>query len=209
MKSVYKYSLGGLLLFVIITFLLYEPILNKIYGINKLSFFSEEDYIESLKVIRDYFPEEQNFIVSSEEEFQKYISLAPSEEIDYSIRQPMQLLYFDKGDLVSYHVNCYAQGSVFSGKINWNTDNRFDAFIPKSAVAIFDLSLKDINAIYGLKSDNLEGITIVVFWNQMFFKNSIGLIEMLYRNNLNYNDTADIVFINTDKFYIDYQNKEK
>lgn len=202
MRNVCKYSLLTVLLFVIGGLLFYEPILNKIYGINQLSFFSEQEYTESIKEIKVYFPKEQNFIMSSEEEFKRYISLAPNEDIDFSIRQPMQLLYFDNGRLVSYHVNCYAEGSVFSGKINWNTDNRFDAFVPKSAVETFDLSLKDINNIYSLKADNLKGITIIVFWNQMFFKNSIGLIETLRDNNIKYNDKANIVFINTDKFYI-------
>src|SRR5699024_3760469 len=46
--------------------------------------------------------------------------------------QPIQILYFDKnGKLTSFHANCYAKGGL--GHLNWNTNGRFNHFIPISA----------------------------------------------------------------------------
>ena len=119
--------------------------------------------------------------------------------------QPVQILYFKKDSLLSYHINCTAKGGF--SNLNWNTDQRFETFPPVSAVPITPQmqNLSKIRDIYGINDDS--EYLIVVFWTNMLPKISKSAIETV-KTNLRENgavNKADIVLINTDKFYVTLQ----
>ncbi len=116
--------------------------------------------------------------------------------------QPVQILYFKKDSLLSYHINCTAKGGLTN--LNWNTDQRFETFPPATAVPITPQmqNLSKIRDIYGINDDS--EYLIVVFWTNMLPKISKSAIETV-KTNLRENgavNKAAIVLINTDKFYV-------
>ncbi|MBO4402636.1 MAG: hypothetical protein J5792_02985, partial [Bacteroidales bacterium] len=87
---------------------------------------------------------------------------------DWRLVQPMQILYFANDSLVSFHRNCTARGKLFS--LDWNFDNRFGEFPPKTAVPLEDngLSYRKLQQIYQLPESLNTEYQIVIFWTNMF-----------------------------------------
>jgi len=191
-----------LLIVVFCAFLFFEPIMFRVYGINKIKSFSKYDYDKTVEKIKVLYPKNSFFIISNKERFQKYIDLGKSENQKYNLSQPIQALYFNNCSIISYHVNCYAEGSFLTGKLNWNTNNRFDYYYPKTAIEDMNINLYDILSIYEI--DYLNNIDVIVFWNHVFEKNSIELIKVIKDNNYVYNRNSNlnILFINTDESFL-------
>lgn len=172
------------------------------YGYKPIKQFDKNEYEAVVaSVLDDNF--KMNSIISDSAQFAYYrMILSDSLWQHKTSAQPVQILYFKGDKLVSYHINCTAQGSL-SG-LNWNTDQRFEIFPPASAMPITPSmsSLSEIRNIYHI-SDKNEYL-IVVFWSNMLSKISKSAIETVKANLSKYGnvDQASIVLINTDKYYV-------
>ena len=142
-------------------------------------------------------------IVSDYEQFDAYRTCIQDSLWQHQTAvQPIQILYFKKDSLLSYHINCTAKGGF--SNLNWNTDQRFETFPPATAVLITPQmrNLSKIIDIYGIDDDS--EYLIVVFWTNMLPKISKAAIETV-KTNLRENgavNKAGIVLVNTDKFYV-------
>lgn len=86
-----------------------------------------------------------------------------------NLSQLVQILYFEKKQLVSYHLNCYARGG-WMGNLDLNYDHKFDNYVPKTAYPIPDsmyANLDDLLNIYGLEQTPSQDV-VVLFWSNMF-----------------------------------------
>ena len=142
-------------------------------------------------------------IVSDYEQFDAYRTCIQDSLWQHQTAvQPIQILYFKKDSLLSYHINCTAKGGF--SNLNWNTDQRFETVPPATAVLITPQmqNLSKIRDIYGIDDDS--EYLIVVFWTNMLPKISKAAIETV-KTNLRENgavNKAGIVLVNTDKFYV-------
>jgi hypothetical protein len=115
-------------------------------------------------------------------------------------------MYFNKNQIESYHINCYAVPK--GADLNWNFENRFETFPPKSAVKTEEtnLNLQKISEIYPNIESCINNRTIIIFWTLMLERQSEGAINTVIQN-LKDNPqigTTNLILINTDKFYIEY-----
>lgn len=122
--------------------------------------------------------------------------------------QPLQAIYFNqKGELVSYHVNCYAGlGVGDKSPLNWNQNNAFETFIPKTVAPIDSIFGFSDLAKYivrfdqrPLDSDDFSDseYKIVVFWTMGCLGNEArNLINLVQENARTAN--AKIIYVNCD-----------
>lgn len=122
--------------------------------------------------------------------------------------QPLQAMYFNQnGDLVSFHVNCYAGLGVKDRQpLNWNQNNAFNKFVPNTVAPLdtlfkFGDLVKYINGFDGQKIDTIgllgERNVIVVFWSKSILENDArSLIELVQNNSKA--AKAKIIYVNTD-----------
>lgn len=145
-------------------------------------------------------------VTSDAEHFETYRSLVGDSLWRESISaQPVQILYFKDGSLVSYHINCTAKARFFN--LDWNTDHRFETFPPTSAIELEERyqALSQLRKLYDI-SDNRPYL-IVVFWSNMTPKIAKTAVETVKKNLRQYGNPniADIVLINTDHYYLKYR----
>ena len=173
-----------------------------LYGYKPLKQFDQKDYDLMITSVldQDY---KISHIVSDYEQFDAYRTYIQDSLWQHQTAvQPVQILYFKKDLLRSYHINCTAKGGL--SNLNWNTDQRFETFPPVSAVPITPQmqNLSKIRDIYGINDDS--EYLIVVFWTNMLPKISKSAIETV-KTNLRENgavNKAGLVLVNTDKFYV-------
>lgn len=144
-------------------------------------------------------------IISTSEQFESFLNLAKDSIQRKNLYQPVQILYFEGNELKSYHINCYAQENIF--KINWNKDNRFSTFPPKTAVdfSAYNIYLEKINAIFPeINNQTDKQFVIIIFWTNMLEKISYMALNTVIKNIEEYNKTndCDLFIINTDKWYV-------
>ena len=123
--------------------------------------------------------------------------------------QPLQALYFDKtGQLVSYHINCYAGGFP---NLQWDRDGLLDTFVPKSQTPVdtlltFDKQLqfirtfdnKTLNLTEYSKADN----NVVIYWSIFMGRQSKRLIKYIKDNcDLAGGKSVNLLFVNNDNIY--------
>jgi hypothetical protein len=176
-------------------------ILHHIYGVNILNEFNHNHYDNF--IIKT--PTKCVSIVSSANQYKEVIELGLDKIQKKDLVQPIQLMYFNNNSLNSYHINCYAKGRF--SNLDWNTDNRFNYFPPKTAVNVkgIQIDLEKIRAIYPSTASCIGKNTIVIFWTLMLEKQSRGAIDIVIQN-LEDNkkmEVTNIILINTDKYYID------
>ena len=173
-----------------------------LYGYKTLKQFDQKDYDQMITSVLD-----RDFkispIVSDYGQFDAYRTCIQDSLWQHQTAvQPVQILYFKKDSLLSYHINCTAKGGF--SNLNWNTDQRFETFPPVSAVPITPQmqNLSKIKDIYGIHDDS--EFLVVVFWTNMLPKISKSAIETV-KTNLRENGAVNktgIVLVNTDKFYV-------
>ena len=172
-----------------------------LYGYKPLKQFDQNNYDQMITSVLDQ-DFKINHTVSEYEQFDAYRTCIQDSLWQHQTAvQPVQILYFKKDLLRSYHINCTAKGGL--SNLNWNTDQRFETFPPVSAVPITPQmqNLSKIRDIYGINDDS--EYLIVVFWTNMLPKISKSAIETV-KANLRKNgalNKATIVLVNTDKFY--------
>ena len=172
-----------------------------LYGYKPLKQFDQNNYDQMITSVLDQ-DFKINHTVSDYGQFDAYRTCIQDSLWQHQTAvQPIQILYFKKDSLLSYHINCTAKGGL--SNLNWNTDQRFETFPPVSGVPITPQmqNLSKIRDIYGINDDS--EYLIVVFWTNMLPKISKSAIETV-KANLRKNDAlnkATIVLVNTDKFY--------
>lgn len=173
-----------------------------LYGYKPIKQFDQKNYDEMItSVINQDF--NIRHIVSEYEQFDAYRTCIQDSLWQHQTAvQPVQILYFKKDSLLSYHINCTVKGGL--SNLNWNTDQRFETFPPATAVPITPQmqNLSKIRDIYGINDDS--EYLIVVFWTNMLPKISKSAIETV-KTNLRENGAVNksgIVLVNTDKFYV-------
>lgn len=171
----------------------------KLIGVKQLSGFDKKVYDGFLQKLPDV---DYVDIVSNAEQFRSVMKISLDSTIRHSLYQPIQILYFHKNDLVSYHINCTVPSKGFD--LDWNYQGRFDSFPPVSPIEIKDysLSLVDYRNIYLEIAEN-NGYCVVVFWTNMLYKFSRSAILTVIENIKCCAPNLDVklYFINNDIFF--------
>ena len=177
-------------------------ILSKMYGIKMIKQFNEQNYLSFISKIR----EEIDFsdIVSDSIQYTNVMNIVKNVKYKQYFGQPVQILFFEKNKIKSFHVNCSAKGKLTN--LNWNTEDRFLTFPPKSAINIDSLyiELEDYNKIYkGINLNSNKNYTVIIFWTFLLEKISYSAIQTVIENINNFDKLYDtnIYLINTDKYF--------
>lgn len=180
-----------------------ETIVLKLVGIQELEVFSQKDYEESLAKLKEKYPDDAQFLISTEEQFLSYSSLVSNDK-QYVLTKPIQLLYFKEDSLVSIHSSCNAPLDYWTWKLDWNIDNRFEQFPPLSSTPVFDIKLQQLQEIYHFSSVGTDKNTLVVFWSLMMEKQVYEAIRtVIYNKNLSSKtEELDVIFINVDHAFL-------
>jgi hypothetical protein len=120
--------------------------------------------------------------------------------------QPLQACYYDKkGQLVSFHINCYAGGFP---NLKWNRDGNFDTFLPKQQAPI-DSILPLQAHLNHLQTQGGKTVIlnpdmdyyVLIHWNRFMGRQSKRLIREVKQNILLTNKlNIQVFFINSDNF---------
>lgn len=182
-------------------------VMSKLYGVKELEEFDEKEYQSFVDDVQKQLPS-ASFIISTTEQYEKQIHSGKDSTEMKNLGQPVQILYFDNKILRSYHINCYAKGGLLN--INWNTDDRFSSFLPKSAVDCSkgDVSLERFAEIYPeIDTTSNKRYTILLFWTNMLRKISLSAATTVADNLKQHqqDSNCNIYFICSDKFFVEYQ----
>jgi len=188
-----------------------KVILSKLYGVNKIEKFDDNQYRKTLNLLVSKYDSTlcQSYI-GTEPDFMKYRSL---DKDNNDLSQPIQILYFYHDALKSFHVNCHAKGSLF-GKLDWNYNNQFSTYYPTSSAAPLiqknAIKLSNVLSIYQvkeLKQDD-DRTCIVFFWSNLLKKQSIMAFDIVVENITkhvnNKNEYPFIILINNDHSFLDF-----
>ena len=125
--------------------------------------------------------------------------------------QPIQAAYYDKkGNLISFHTNCYASAGIPDGHdFNWNQQNAFGYFVPRT-IAPIDSILPLSHHLSFIKTFDNKPIdttgfsafdyTIIIHWGKKLWpKDSKSLIKIVSENTaLVDNKKLNIIYVNSD-----------
>jgi hypothetical protein len=124
--------------------------------------------------------------------------------------QPLQALYYDKnGNLLSFHINCYAGGFP---NLKWNRNGNFDTFLPKQQAPLDSILPLEVHLNY-LQSLSGNVISInpdfdyyaIVYWNKFMGRQSRNLVRLVQENaRLPKAQKLQIIYINNDNFFDNY-----
>lgn len=119
--------------------------------------------------------------------------------------QPIQALYYDRdGQLVSFHINCYASAGA------WNQQNAFASFVPRTVAPVDSILplTKHLSFIktFDYKSIDTTGFatfdyTVIVYWSKHYVgvKNSKNLIKIVSDNAaLAGNKKVNVIYVNSE-----------
>lgn len=120
--------------------------------------------------------------------------------------QPAQVLYYDSiGNLMSFHINCYAHGY----RSKWNYYGAFDQFPPETAAPADTLLPLNVLASY-IKTIDGESLTdmsgydyyIIVYFNRNIRARGKRLVKEVKKNlKLNSDKKIKIIYVNSDQFW--------
>ncbi|HMK27488.1 MAG TPA: hypothetical protein VK483_15755 [Chitinophagaceae bacterium] len=167
-----------------------------------------------LEIIRQEFslPKEKTFMLDTN--YIPYLfSLDTSKYADeiQNHYQPILAAYYDKaGKLISFHINCYAGlGVKDKDDLNWNQQNAFASFIPKT-VAPIDSILPLPKHLQFLKTFDNKAIdttgfsafdyTIIIHWGKKWRpRDCQNLFAIVKQNATLANDKKiNILYVNND-----------
>lgn len=119
--------------------------------------------------------------------------------------QPIQALYYDRdGQLVSFHINCYATAGI------WNQQNAFASFVPRTVAPVDSILplTKHLSFIktFDYKSIDTTGFatfdySVIVYWSKHYVgvKNSKNLIKIVSDNAaLAGNKKVNVIYVNSE-----------
>ena len=132
-----------------------------------------------------------------------------AEWVRHKLYQPIQILYFEKDKLVSWHVNCTAPSHGFN--LNWNYDQRFETFPPISPLNCdsINITLRQYKGVYPEISGNKD-FTVLIFWTNVLAKVSQSAIKTTFENinKFHKNNLCDVFLINDDNFLIEMSEEK-
>jgi hypothetical protein len=121
-------------------------------------------------------------LVCNETQFWQVSELGADSVQKKDLYQPLKIMYFHGGSLVSFHINCYCPPTL-GFNLNWNYKHQFDEFPPATTVPLegYTLTLKDIQGVFPeIKGE--KDYTVLVFWTNMLHKISRSEIKTVYKN---------------------------
>ncbi|MEK6494940.1 hypothetical protein [Myroides odoratimimus] len=180
-----------------------ETIVLRLVGIQELEVFSQKDYDESLIRLKEQYPEDSQFLISTQEQFISYSSLVEKDK-QYVLTKPIQLLYFKEDSLVSIHSSCNVPINYWTWKLDWNIDDRFEQFPPLSSTSALDIKLQQIQELYGFRMENTSENTLIVFWSRIMEEQVYGALEtVIYNKRLSKSEKKlNTIFINVDHAFL-------
>lgn len=178
--------------------------MTKMYGIRELKEFNLNEYNSFIKGINT-----SGLICTSyyadTNAYKCIRAITANKKAKKNLSQPIQILYFQDNDLVSFQANCYAKGSL--SNLNWDYDNRFQKFIPKTATNIdtFNVTLNTYATCYlpNIIAPKTK-YCVVITWTLALEKISKDAIETVFTNikKFNKNQETTIYLINNDKCFL-------
>jgi hypothetical protein len=208
-----------LLIFFLVLLTSCHKILLSCYGL-KETINNDTAHIE--KYIKKFNLESDKVFVLNSRSYSKMIDSlhgyaigSPNRTLSKDFAQPMMLKLFVKDTLHSYLVNCYTGGFP---NFNWNIEGSFDNYpltLPQKTEAKIPLSdeLNYLNSINGFspKVENPEVFSdscLIVYWTCITNRQSKRLINLVKEyKSLNNIRSLEIVFVNTEQFMFDYEEK--
>lgn len=125
--------------------------------------------------------------------------------------QPIQALYYDRsGQLLSFHINCYAGiGVSDDDDLNWNQKNAFASFIPNSVAPVDSILplCKHLEFIENFDNSPIDttgfsafDYTVIIHWNKKWrAQDSKNLIRIVSENiKLDTAKKVNLLYINSD-----------
>lgn len=191
-----------LLILIITTIVFSEAIVLKLVGLQEIEVFSQKDYDQSVKKIKEIYPDSAQFIVSTEEQFIAYSSLVETDK-QYALTKPIQILYFKQDNLISFHSSCNVPLDYWTWKLNWNEENRFEQCPPKSSMPVLDIDVQQIKQLYHFTLEDDYQNTIIVFWSHLLEKQVYEAVRTVVKNITLYKEeTPKLIFINVDQAFL-------
>lgn len=125
--------------------------------------------------------------------------------------QPIQATFYDKkGNLISFHTNCYASAGIPDDfDFNWNQQNAFEYFVPRTVApidSILPLS-RHLSFIRTFDNNPIDttgfsafDYTIIIHWSKKWrAKDAKNLIRIVSNNaNLAVNKKLNMIYVNSD-----------
>lgn len=121
--------------------------------------------------------------------------------------QAIQAIYYGHHPFQeAWFINCYAPGFP---KLNWNVDNNFAAFPPKTAAPLdtllsFDRLIGHAQAYKNHQKHQVgkdEPYTVVFIWNRFMFRETKRLHKLLKENLKLCKEPYRIIYINNDNIF--------
>jgi hypothetical protein len=137
-----------------------------------------------------------------------WVDSTKSEAVAKNHYQPLQALYYNQGgELISFHINCYAGGMMF---IDWNRDDIMEVYPPKQQAPLDTLFCRDtvLAMLQPLSTTNeFEAYrneeVVVVFWTKFMTRQSRRLIRFVQNNAALAEDReVKIIYVNMDNFFM-------
>lgn len=180
---------------------------GSIMGVTKNKILDNEDMRLFLKQLQINDP----VIYFIDKDYKKQLlSLTNDTALIKNHLQPLQASYYNKeGELISFHVNCYAPGFP---NLNWNYKNAMETFPPRTqtpADTLLNLArhLKYLKSNIKEQTEEEPGYDyfIIVNWAGFLKKQSTGLINAVNKNvKLNVeNKRVKIIFVCSDNVFIE------
>jgi hypothetical protein len=166
-----------------------------------------------LEAVREEFnlPQEKTFMLDTS--YTRYLFSFDTLKYANQIKnhyQPIQATYYNKaGELVSFHINCYAGlGVEDKDDLNWNQQNAFGLFIPKT-VAPIDSILPLSKHLQFLKTFDNKNIdttdfatfdyTVIIHWGKKWRpRDCQNLFDIVNKNVSLANKKVNILYVNND-----------
>lgn len=198
----------------LISFSSCQSMLMRTMGIKSIKEFDQPLYAKNVEKLKKGFDSPLSSAILTDTASVRYMALVDSITVKDAY-QPVQILYFKKGQLQSYHANCYAKGTI-TGNLDWNVLGRFDQYIPSSVKPtqhekwnlqklsnIMDLGLSDQQAT--------SNDVIVLIWTSAFMKQALSAKEVIQENLKLAKPSSPsplIVLANNDHFFAHVMQEE-
>ncbi|MBX3164962.1 MAG: hypothetical protein KF900_10825 [Bacteroidetes bacterium] len=186
-----------------------RAILYKKIGITPLKQFSQsnaEIFVDNLDL--KSIPYEKLYFDTTE--YNTWCKMPKNKDRRDDFSQPLCIMYFDNDTLASFHANCYANPKRF--KIDWNIHDRFETFIPKSAISLDSVNFSIWNFTQYLTGQNKIGemnekYPVFFIYTTAMKKIATSAIHHVVENAVKFDKVKEmkIYFINIDKPMIYYK----
>jgi len=183
-----------------------SKVVLKMYGISNPVYLNDKDISRCLKdfniPISDAYKLDTSYMLF----LQEFDSTLYSQERNNHY-QPLQVLYYNnKGQLMSFHVNCYAGGFP---NLKWNSKNQFSNFPPGQQAQVdsllpLNIHLKFLKSVSDTSNEVTAGYDyyVIVYWNRFMGRQSKRFIQLVQENLKRANDKkVQIFYVNNDNIF--------